>query len=369
MSSLNSVNSIPVNWALTGVAGLFTIARYAIRGFITRWSFTKWSLLDDIFHLLALIVLVAHGATNGIANDAKAQLQVLLKADPKTSEAVLLAFYHHLYQLNTVNNCFLYSVFWLVKFSFLMFYRHLFDISTTFRKVWWWVLGFTVLTFWVPIGGVLATCAQATTIPEYAECNSADYARTQKLEYTCAIIVVSDLAIMALPLWMLKGLKMKLSQKLGLIFVFSFALLIVALDILRTVEAIWGNQILYTILEINFAVIISCLPTFRSVLNMNQARKSSRSGAGSSRHFSNWSRSKGSKKFSNISNLSNLNTQGERKFSKISDDAHPLREDVESALPFPTNSIQYSKGFAVTNEQIESETLELQNRVRGFSRP
>ncbi|MCJ1396430.1 hypothetical protein MMC18_009320 [Xylographa bjoerkii] len=173
---------------------------------------------------------------------------------------------------------------------------------------------------------------------------------------------------MALPLWMLKGLKMRLSQKLGLIFVFSFALLIVALDILRTVEAIWGNQILYTILEINFAVIISCLPTFRSLLNMNQARKPSRSGAGSSRHFSNWSRSKGSKKFSNISNLSNLNSQGERKFSKISDDNHLLRDDVESAV-FPTNSIQYSKAFAVTNEQIDPETHELQNRVKEFSRP
>ncbi|MCJ1397191.1 hypothetical protein MMC11_000383 [Xylographa trunciseda] len=369
MSSLNSVNSIPVNWGLTGVAGAFTIARYTIRGYITRWSFTKWSLLDDIFHLLALVVLISHGVTNGIANDAKAQLQVLLKAQPKTSEAVLLAFYHHLYQLNTVNNCFLYSVFWLVKFSFLMFYRHLFDISTTFRKAWWCVLAFTVLTFWVPIGGVLATCAQASTIPEYTECNSADYARTQKLEYTCTIIVISDLAIMALPLWMLKGLKMKISQKLGLIFVFSFALLIVALDILRTVEAISGNQILYTILEINFAVIISCLPTFRSLLNVKQTRKSSRSGAGSSRQLSNWSRSKGSKKFSNISNLSNLNAQGDRRFSKISDDDRPLRDDLESAVSFPANSIQYSKGFAVTNEQIEPETLELQNRVKEFSRP
>ncbi|MCJ1282711.1 hypothetical protein MMC26_002036 [Xylographa opegraphella] len=369
MSSLNSINSIPVNWALTGVAGVFTVARYAIRGYITRWSFTKWSLLDDIFHLLAFIVLIAHGVTNGIANDAKAQLKVLLSAEPKTSEAVLLAFYHHLYQLNSVNNCFLYSVFWLVKFSFLMFYRHLFDISTTFRKAWWFVLGLTVVTFWVPIGGVLATCAQASTIPEYTECNSADYARMQKLEYTCAIIVLSDLAIMALPLWMLKGLKMKMSQKLGLIFVFSFALFIVALDILRTVEAIWGNQILYTILEINFAVIISCLPTFRSLLNMNQARKSSRSGAGSSRHFSNWSRSKGSKKFSNISNLSNLSAPGERKFSKISDDVHPLRADLESAVSYPTNSIHYSKGFTVTNEQSEPDILELQNRVKVFSRP
>ena len=161
---------------------------------------------------------------------------------------------------------------------------------------------------------------------------------------------------------------MQLSQKMGLIFVFSFALFIVALDVLRTVEAIWGNQILYTILEINFAVIISCLPTFRSVLNMKQARKSKRSGAGSSHQFSLWSRTKGSKKFSNISSPSNSNTTSERKFSKIVDDNYHFRDDVENAAFFPNDSIHYSKGFDVTNEEIEPETLELQNRVKVFSR-
>ena len=53
-----------------------------------------------------------------------------------------------------------------------MFYRSLFDISRPFRRAWWVVLVYTALTFWVPIGGVLATCAGASTVPEFSKSSS-----------------------------------------------------------------------------------------------------------------------------------------------------------------------------------------------------
>lgn len=81
---------------------------------------------------------------------------------------------------------------------------------------------------------------------------------------------------MALPFWMLKDLKITKYQKLGLAFIFSLAGFCVALDIARTVQAVAQNQALYTILEINFAVIISCLPTYRALLNISQQRTSYR---------------------------------------------------------------------------------------------
>lgn len=73
------------------------------------------------------------------------------------------------YRISTVNNCFLYLVFWLVKLSFLLFYRFLFQSSATFKKVWWAVLAFTLLTFWVPIAGVLSTCAGADSVAAYGK--------------------------------------------------------------------------------------------------------------------------------------------------------------------------------------------------------
>ena len=71
---------------------------------------------------------------------------------------------------------------------------------------------------------------------------------------------------------MIKDLKIRTRQKIGLAFVFSFAIIIVALDILRTVQAAADNQALYTVLEINFAVIVSCLPTYRTLLAIGQKR-------------------------------------------------------------------------------------------------
>ena len=77
---------------------------------------------------------------------------------------------------------------------------------------------------------------------------------------------------MALPLWMVKRLKISTGQKLGLAFIFSLATVCVVFEILRTVEALRHEQALYTILEVNFFVIISCLPTFRALLNIDRKR-------------------------------------------------------------------------------------------------
>lgn len=64
---------------------------------------------------------------------------------------------------------------------------------------------------------------------------------------------------MALPLWMLKGLKISAPQKIALGFIFSLAVVCVVLDIVRVIQAVSQRQALYTIIEINFVVIISCL--------------------------------------------------------------------------------------------------------------
>ena len=82
---------------------------------------------------------------------------------------------------------------------------------------------------------------------------------------------------MALPFWMLGDLKIGMPQKLGLAFIFSFALVCVALDIVRVVEAVSQNQALYTVIEINLVVVISCLPTYRTLLNIRQRSMSRQS--------------------------------------------------------------------------------------------
>lgn len=84
---------------------------------------------------------------------------------------------------------------------------------------------------------------------------------------------------MALPFWMIKDLKVNAAQKIALGFVFSLAVVCVVLDIVRVIQAVDQRQALYTIIEINFVVIISCLPTYRALLGMKQRRNLRRPSA------------------------------------------------------------------------------------------
>ena len=91
---------------------------------------------------------------------------------------------------------------------------------------------------------------------------------------------------MILPLCMLRGLKIRLSQKLGLTLIFSIAIVTIALEILRTaksviilkgLDSVWSstyvNSILFAVLEISLTVVISCLPVYNSFFS-HQRRNS-----------------------------------------------------------------------------------------------
>ena len=119
-------------------------------------------------HLFALVVLIAHGGTNELSLKSKAAIAGAANSKPRPSQPYLLGLYQHNQRLSTVNNCFLYLVFWIVKLSFLMLYRFLFQTSQAFKKAWWAVLVLTILTFWIPIAGVLSTCAGADTVADYS---------------------------------------------------------------------------------------------------------------------------------------------------------------------------------------------------------
>ena len=147
---------------------------------------------------------------------------------------------------------------------------------------------------------------------------------------------------------MLKDLKIQKLQKLGLGFIFSFAIVCIAFDILRTVQAVAQNQALYTILEINFVVIISCLPTYRALLNLGQTRKSTRP-----------------------SQLSSWKATGNSLPLRSQDgDGKPLRGDLESGTEMSSRGIQVTKGFTVSNGERDPYALEpLDDRSEEFHQP
>ena len=145
---------------------------------------------------------------------------------------------------------------------------------------------------------------------------------------------------------MLKDLKVHGYQKIGLAFVFSLAVVIVTLDILRTVQALVQHQALYTILEINLVVIVSCLPAYRALLSKGGQRSHSLNRQS---RFPSWR----TRSYS-------------RPFRTQDSDGHPLRRNRGKGLESSSEAIRVTKGFAVSNhgrcDPYLLESLDLPSR-------
>lgn len=76
---------------------------------------------------------------------------------------------------------------------------------------------------------------------------------------------------------MIHQLRLPRAQKVGLVFLFSMVLVTMALDILRSYESLNGgtfsNSIVEAVLEATFAVIVSCLPTYRALVGLRRKVK------------------------------------------------------------------------------------------------
>ena len=86
---------------------------------------------------------------------------------------------------------------------------------------------------------------------------------------------------MVLPIWMLKGMQMKPKQKYGLIALFSMAIIIMIFEVVRTVCTIrlysGSNKnvyvsLIFTVMEVNLAVIISALMVYRALFIARRKR-------------------------------------------------------------------------------------------------
>ena len=85
---------------------------------------------------------------------------------------------------------------------------------------------------------------------------------------------------MLLPLGMLRRLQMRVVHKVGLAAIFGCSLIIVALELLRTIESLKGGatslNTLWTNLETSIAVIVSCIPSYSTIFNLRRERKALR---------------------------------------------------------------------------------------------
>ena len=99
---------------------------------------------DDYVHGLALLVLIAYSSTYTVMIPLDYSMKSWTTGSgDQPSESDVRKYIH----LELVVSAQFWLVIYLVKISFLIFYRRIFGVSRGFLRAWWAVLIFTLSTF------------------------------------------------------------------------------------------------------------------------------------------------------------------------------------------------------------------------------
>ncbi|KAI9891963.1 MAG: hypothetical protein M1814_002158 [Vezdaea aestivalis] len=295
---------VALAWAGVGVAAVLTGLRLWIR--ISRLKRLFW---DDFWHLVAFALLVASAILYMF------MCPPLLGITKFTQTGNFGVVDSHFFantvpwylRLQFTSMGLFYSCIWSIKLSFMMFYRRFFKDLRDHMIAWWIILAITLLTYL----GAWLCMMYATGRPQnffnlYSAIQPAGIHGTRiSLMVTTSFDVLSDIAIMVLPIRLLYNLRISIRQKLGLGLIFGMVVVIMAVSIARVVialGAIIGTRStlgqadpaqlsFWSVIEASIALWVSCLPTFRILFRSNERSSSDMEDFGPSpsdaaRHFS-----------------------------------------------------------------------------------
>ncbi len=117
---------------------------------------------DDLTHLLALLCMIAMvGLLQSLFRDGYYITAIERQLIPPPSAQTYVTLFVRFRRRSDGVALLFFSGTWLVKLTFLLFYRIIFDINRNFRKAWWAVLVFVFVTYWITVAGVLTQCGPA----------------------------------------------------------------------------------------------------------------------------------------------------------------------------------------------------------------
>ncbi|KAK6214346.1 hypothetical protein LQW54_004574 [Pestalotiopsis sp. IQ-011] len=176
------------------------------------------------------------------------------------------------------------SFFVCIKMTLLLFYKRLFLCSSTPLRVFWWVNnGYIVLWFFGSASFYIFQCkpVQWYFLQYFArlkkpvpggvsgQCNATT---TLNVAMPMIFSLVSDIALLVLPLWAISKLRLERRKRLGLMAVFGIGLVACLLGLARILALIidtddkadpsWGVAVflILTAAEETTAVVCACLP-------------------------------------------------------------------------------------------------------------
>lgn len=138
---------------MNGLAILLSIGGYIIR--LKVLGSFHW---DDLTHLIAVLLMTTQSALLTSFADLVRSLEAYSSHKSTKVPNFRLSLQANV-AATMVGSCCL----WAVKVTFLILYRLLFGVSTSFLKAWWAVTIFVIATFWATIAGSLIQCGASAS--------------------------------------------------------------------------------------------------------------------------------------------------------------------------------------------------------------
>jgi len=195
--------------------------------------------------------------------------------------------YHHMMLISFGVTALLWCVLWTVKISLLLFFRRII-LGTDWMRAWWCIFGFVVVTFIGCIISELTSCDHISDFTALGACISPRNQRAQiiSLYYSFAADVLTELAVLALPIYVVLNLQLSRKDKWYLVGIFSVGLFTIAVSMIR-VFLIWAKThsatpspawlALWAIIEGMIAIIDGCIPAFSQIIRQHAVDRNGRS--------------------------------------------------------------------------------------------
>ncbi|KAI4228834.1 MAG: hypothetical protein L6R36_001336 [Xanthoria steineri] len=288
--ALTAVNLEIIIWLAVGIALLLAIARWGI-----RWYFLRL-LWDDAAVAVAVLLDLSLAAMYRYIIPTMFELDKVAKGEEPSTTAFLLRAATYL-KLQFAIIVLFWTTVWVVKISFLLFYRNLFASLREHMIGWWITAGFTAVAYLLCWAFQLGSCVP---ISHYFILGACETPRDIRYSNACLYVaavgdIVSDLMIMGLGLRLLWNLQISAREKIALGTIFSVGFIKITFALIRVVKigatATHVNPIwlaLWSMIEASVAIVVACLPSFKVIFARGRRRRSESRGAKWSKTFHPW---------------------------------------------------------------------------------
>lgn len=164
-------------WSLTGLALVFTAARVAL-----RLKIYSRLMIDDVLVLLALVCLLASSITVSIFIPSILTFEHV-RLDHAPAPANFKDVEDSLDKYQWAVAYLFFTGLWAIKCSFLAFYDDLTKRLKLYRRAWWIIIGYTILTY---IGSLFAYAFLLGT-------NATGFSKNEAIKYQFSAELTTDI--------------------------------------------------------------------------------------------------------------------------------------------------------------------------------